>query len=148
MIPMQTGLPKRPTKPSSCWVSSGCRCPSSPAELPPAHAEVVVEENDQVEVAVRPHTLHIVDADLKASKVVLARACRCRLGQVTVIVEGVDHWKLRHTGPTAEDLVARQDDGGVPTRRMLDICVDGDDQGGDAADCAVVDCPAGAGVLA
>ena len=70
--------------------------PESPAELD-ADPDVVDEEEGQVEVAIVPVALHIIDAGLlPLANYALLRARRRHLVQRTGVVQGVEHRNLGH----------------------------------------------------
>src|SRR5215217_5060771 len=115
-IPMQPSWSRRPAAPYARWASFGCRCLSSSTELEAAAGVDLVEEG-QVEVAVAPLAVLVIDTRLLAlAKHTLLWARWRHLGQRASVIQGVDDLDLRlfvamHlvTVLATENLVARED---------------------------------------
>src|SRR5512132_1493593 len=87
-IPAPQNWRRRPATPSDRWASSGCRCLNLPTELSPAEAGVDLEENGQVEVAIAPLAVLVIDAHLLAlAEFALLRARRRHVGQRASVVK-------------------------------------------------------------
>src|SRR4051812_14114391 len=110
-IPAQRSSKRRQAAPYDRWASFGCRCRSSSTELS-AHAGVYFVEEGQVEVAVLPERMPVIDARLLAlTDDTLLRAWWRHLGQRTRVIKCVDHLDLvvLVIDLGAKNLVARED---------------------------------------
>src|SRR5215208_6961018 len=118
-IPGRHSSSRKRAAPYERWALFGCRCLSLPAELP-AEADVRLVEERQVEVAVAPLAVLVIDAHLLVlAKYTLLLAWRRHVGQRASVVEGIEHPDLRLLvaglamplviALATENLVARQD---------------------------------------